>query len=132
MFGTFDISTSALIAQRIRMDAISGNVSNAWSTERADGRPGPYQRRVPLFSVGDDNGGPGVHVSRIVEDPAPPRRAYDPGHPHVDRSGYVDYPNVDLNVEMVNMIEAVRAYEANVTALEVTKSMTSSTLRLLA
>ncbi|MEE8169911.1 MAG: flagellar basal body rod protein FlgC [Phycisphaerae bacterium] len=132
MFGALEAGTSALVAQRIRMDTIAGNVQNVSTTQRADGEPGPYRRRVALFATGDGRGQPGVHVAEIIEDPSPLRRVHEPGHPMADSEGYVWYPNVDPSVEMVNMIEAARAYEANVTAMEVTKSMMASTLRLLA
>lgn len=132
MFATLDVSASALTAQRIRMDTIAGNVANAFTTQRADGQPGPYQRRVAVFSSGDGSGGAGVHVAKIAEDAAPPRMAYEPGHPLADARGYVAYPNVDMSTEMIDMIEASRAYEANVTAMNATKAMFTNALRLLA
>jgi len=136
MFGSLDISTSGLVAQRIRMDVIQGNIANAQATQRADGRPGPYKRRIALFATGDGHGGPGVHVAQVVEDPSRGPLVYDPDHPHAIRSGpeagYVEYPNVDYVTEMVNAMMASRAYEANITAMEATKDMISSTLRLIA
>src|ERR1041384_7346931 len=132
MFGALDTSTSALVAQRARLDTIAGNIANAYSLERADGQAGPYRRREALFSVGDGRGGPGVHVSEIAEDPSEFRSVYEPGNPAADARGYVAYPNVDLSTEMINGMVAARAYEANVTAIEVTKSMITSTLRILA
>jgi flagellar basal-body rod protein FlgC len=133
MFGSFDVSTSALVAQRIRMDAIAGNIANATTAGRIDGAgPSPYQRRVALFKEGDGRGGPGVRVARIVSDPNPPRAAYEPGHPLADERGRVFYPNVDLADEMVDGIAAARSFEANVTAIEATKAMLASTLRILA
>lgn len=138
MIGSLDISTSGLVAQRIRMDTIAGNIANMSATRRADGQPGPYRRRVPLFEAGNPSGGRGargVHVSQIVEDPSPDRLLYDPNHPDAiqngPQAGYVRYPNVDLSTEMINAIEAVRAYEANLTVAEATKNMISSSLRLL-
>jgi len=135
MFGSLDISTSALVAQRIRMDAIAGNIANAQTLRRADGQPGPYQRRIAMFSAGDGRGGPGVHVDQVAEDDTPPRMVYDPTHPLAIKSGpsqgYVAYPNIDLSTEMVDAMLASRAYEANITAMDVTKNMISSTLRLL-
>ena len=136
MFGALDISTSALVAQRTRLDTIAGNVANAQTLQRADGRPGPFQRQIAVFASGNGRGGPGVHVQEIIEDDSPPRMVYDPGHPLAIASGphkgYVAYPNVDLAIEMVDAMLASRAYEANITAMDVTKSMISSTLRLLA
>ncbi|NLX13308.1 MAG: flagellar basal body rod protein FlgC [Phycisphaerales bacterium] len=136
MFGSLDISTSALVAQRIRMDTIAGNIANASATRRADGQPGPFKRRMALFAAGDGRGGPGVRVSAIREDESPGRMVYQPGHPDAIASGpnrgYVEYPNVDLATEMVNAMLASRAYEANISAMSMTKDMLSSTLRLLA
>ena len=136
MFGALDISTSALIAQRIRLDTIAGNIANAQTTIRDDGEQGPYKRRFPLFSPGDGRGGPGVHVKEIREDPSVPKMVYEPGHPHAIQTGrmkgYVAYPNVDPSTEMINAMLASRAYEANITVMEMTKSMQSSALRLLA
>lgn len=136
MFGTLDVSTSALVAQRIRMDTIAGNVANAQTTQRADGRPGPYQRRFAVFSAGDGKGGPGVHVAKILEDRSPGRMVHDPDHPHAIQEGkwkgYVEYPNVEPITEMTNAMLASRAYEANVTVMDVSKRMVASSLRLLA
>jgi flagellar basal-body rod protein FlgC len=132
MLDSLDISVSALTAQRTRMDTISGNIANAFTTRNADGEPEPYCRRFAVFSEGDGRGGPGVHVAGVECDTAPPRKVYSPGHPDADRAGYVSYPNVVLSTEMVNALEAARAYEANITAMQVTKSMLSSSLRLLA
>jgi flagellar basal-body rod protein FlgC len=136
MFGTLDISTSALVAQRIRLDTIAGNVANAYTTQRADGKPGPYQRRFTVFSTGDGRGGAGVHVDRVREDASPGRMVYEPEHPHAIQDGkwkgYVEYPNVEPITEMTNAMLASRAYEANVSVVDVTKRMITSTLRLLA
>jgi len=139
MFGALDISTSALTAHRTRMDVIAGNIANMYATRRADGQPGPYQRRVALLASGNPAGGPdapGVHVQQVVTDPSPFRRVHEPSHPDAIRSGpeqgYVLYPNVDYATEMVNAMEAARAYEANVTVMEITKTMAAGSLRLLA
>ncbi len=133
MFNAIDISTSGLVAQRTQMDAIAGNIANAKTTRRADGQPGPYLRRVALLATGDGRGGLGVHVEKVVEDTqTSPVRVKDPGHPDADKDGYVSYPNIDPSTEMINAMVAVRAYEANVTAIEAAKSMVASTLRILA
>lgn len=136
MFGSLDVSVSGLTAQRVRMDTIAGNIANAHATRRSDGLAGPYQRRVALFAAGDGKGGPGVHVQDVVEDPTPGKLVYLPSHPDAirqgPRKGYVAFPNVDPGTEMINAMLASRAYEANIAAIEVTKSMMSSTLRLLA
>ena len=136
MFGTLDISTSALVAQRVRLDTIAGNVANAYSTRRADGQPGPYQRRFAVFAAGDGKGGAGVHVEKVAQDPSPGRKVYEPDHPDAVREGrwkgYVEYPNVEPITEMTNAMMASRAYEANVSVMDVTKRMIASSLRLLA
>ena len=139
MIGALDISTSALVAQRTRLDTIAGNVANAFTTMDKDGNLNPYQRRITLFAEGNPSAGigsPGVHVAEIRRDTSPGRLAYMPDHPHAikegKQKGYVRFPNVEMSTEMVNAIEASRAYEANVTVIEVTKSMISSSLRLLA
>ena len=133
MFGALDISTSGLVAQRTQIDTIAGNIANSQTTRRADGKPGPYLRQVALLAAGDGEGGPGVHVAKVVEDTqSKPRAVKDPTHADADENGIVYYPNVDPATEMVNALVAVRAYEANITALEATKSIMTSTLRLLA
>jgi len=133
MFGALDISVSGLVAQRVQMDTIAGNIANMQTTRRADGQPGPYLRRVALMAPGDGQGGAGVHVTGVVEDRmGKPRLVKDAGHPDADANGIVAYPNMDSSTEMVNAMVAVRAYEANLTAVEATKSMVASTLRILA
>jgi flagellar basal-body rod protein FlgC len=109
------------------------------ATRNADGEPIPYRRRVAMFATGDPSRGrtaPGVHIESIVEDPSPFRLTFDPSHPDAIRSGkqqgYVRMPNVDLSTEMVNALMAARAYEANITVMDVTKHMAASDLRLLA
>lgn len=133
MFGTFDVSTSGLTAQRTRLNTIAANVANAQSTRDEFGRLNPYRRKVALFEQAMNEAGrpAGVRVSKVVEDASDFRKVFDPGHPDaVD--GYVTYPNVDLATEYVNALEATRAYEANITAIEATKAMLSASLRLLA
>lgn len=133
MFGALDISTSGLVAQRAQLDTIAGNVANSQTTRRLDGKPGPFIRRVALLAAGNENGGPGVRVTGVVEDRRTAlKEVKDPGHPDADARGIVYYPNVDPATEMINAMVAVRAYEANVTAIEATKSILSGTLRILA
>jgi len=131
MLGSLDISASGLEAHRVWMNTIAENIANA-STIEKDGRNVPYRRRTPIFSVSPRGGGEGVRVRRVAEDPSPFRIENDPGHPLADADGRVAYPNVHVIQEMVDMMMANRSYEANVTAMEVTKSMFSSALRILA
>jgi flagellar basal-body rod protein FlgC len=139
VFDTLDISSSALVAQRTRMDTIAANIANINTTRNARGEPVPYRRRFAVFAEGQgghghgsDAAGPGVHVQRIHLDSSPFQRRYQPGHPDAGADGYVLYPNIDMSIEFVNALEASRAYEANVTTMEVTKSMINASLRLLA
>jgi flagellar basal-body rod protein FlgC len=134
MFESLDISASALLAQRTRMDAIAGNIANMNTTRNARGEPIPYRRRFAVFAAGrpDGEGRAGVSVAKIEVDKGPFRKEYQPSHPDANKDGYVSYPNIDLAVEYVNALEASRAYEANVTAMEVSKAMMNASLRLLA
>ncbi len=142
-FGALDISASALTAQRLRMDTISQNIANVNTTRTENGTP--YRRRLVVFEE-TSQGIPfseylsassrerflakGVKVSRIVEDTSPFKRVYDPGHPDADAEGYVEMPNVDVVTEMVNMISATRAYEANVTVINTTKNLAMKALEI--
>lgn len=137
MFRTLDISASGLQAQRTRMDVIAGNVANAQTTLNEDGKPEPFQRRITVMTAqqsGPDSeaGGQPVQATVEVDHDSKPRRVYDPGHPHHDADGYVSYPNVNVITEFVNAMEASRAYEANLTAMDVTKDMVQNTFKILA
>ncbi len=136
VFAPFAISASALTAERLRMDVISNNIANANTTRTMDGGPYIRQRVVfaprfdaspifsPLESMMTTDGLPaGVRVTGIQKDPSPPRMVFDPGHPDANAEGYVAYPNVNVVNEMVDLISATRAYEANITAFNATKSM---------
>ncbi|MEI7027338.1 flagellar basal body rod protein FlgC [Paenibacillus sp. y28] len=141
----FDISSSALTAQRLRMDVISSNIANADTTRgrMVDGKWVPYQRKlvvmepkaqVPFQQVLQgsvrDATGEGIKVSRITEDTAPFKQVYNPTHPDADENGFVQLPNVDMLKEMVDMMSATRSYEANVTALNASKSMLTKALEI--
>lgn len=139
MFGTLDISTSALAAYRTNLDVIAGNIAMKDAVRFENGEAVPYRRRVPLFAAGDPSRGPnapGVHVAAIAEDSTPFGLRWDPTHPHAvkqgPQQGYVLTSNVDYHTEMVNAMTAARAYEANVTVMETAKAMARTTLRLLA
>jgi flagellar basal-body rod protein FlgC len=143
LFGGLEISASGLTAERLRMDVTAENLANAQTTRGADGQP--YRRKEVVLqesagsfgaslSAAMDNGssGGGVQVAGVVQDNATPlKRIYDPGHPDADAQGYVSMPNVDTVTEMVDLISAQRAYEANVTAMQSAKQMFSRTLDLL-
>jgi flagellar basal-body rod protein FlgC len=134
-----DIAASGMTAQRLRMDVIANNLANAETTRTSKG--GPYRRQMVIFEERKDANksfqealgrelkiGSGVRVKSIVEDSAPLRRVYDPSHPDADPEGYVNYPNVNVVEEMVDMIAATRSYEANVTVIGSIKNMTMKAL----
>jgi flagellar basal-body rod protein FlgC len=134
MYGTLDIATSGLIAQRIRLDTISANILNKDTILNEEGRFEPYRRRLAILAPGDPRSGrsDGVHVAEIAIDDGPLSPRYEPGSPFADKDGYVLYPNVQLPLEQMNAMEAARAYEANIAAIEATKSMLSVALQILA
>lgn len=130
LFDSFEISASALTAERLRMDTVANNLANVNTTRGEDGEP--FRRQLVVFQERPAWPGPGgVRVTRIVEDPSPLRRVYDPGHPDADADGYVSYPNVNVVTEMVDLIAASRAYEANLTAFQTAKELFTRTLDLL-
>lgn len=134
MFGSLDVSASGLLAQRTRLNVIAQNLAQSNTQYNEAGEYAPYQRRVPVFGVGDPATGSsrGVHVQEITLDQSPFRKVLEPGHRDADSEGYVYYPNIHSAIEMVNALEASRAYEANITAAEATKSMMSSAMQLIA
>ena len=130
VFGAMDVSATGMTAQQLRMDTISENIANVNTTRGADGRP--YRRKTVVFNeksyptfseslsmANKHNIGKGVKVTRIVEDPA---------HPDANEDGYVTLPNVNTVTEMTNMIDATRAFEANVTVMNSTKGMAMKAL----
>lgn len=131
-FGAFTISASALAAQRQRMNVIASNMANAHSTRTVDG--GPYRRQDVIFTTDPMESGQegiaGVKVTSIVKDESPFRMVFEPGHPDADKDGYVSLPNVSVIEEMVNMMMASRAYEASVSAFNMSKAMFAKTLEL--
>ena len=147
MFGGMEISASALTAQRLRMNVTAENLANAETTKTPDGTP--YRRKEVVLAevqsggfgsqlakavgAGSASGSQpgGVEVAGITQDQTPGKLVYDPGHPDADAEGYVRMPNVDTVAEMVDLISASRAYEANVTAMNAAKQMFSKTLDLL-
>jgi len=123
------------------MDVISNNIANVNTTRTAEG--GPYRRQLVTFQPRTvEQGafshifsqqleaGNGVRVVGIIKDEAPLRKVYDPSHPDADIQGYVEFPNINIVSEMVDMITATRAYEANVTAVNAAKSMALKALEI--
>ncbi len=139
MFPSLDISTSALSAQRLRLDAISSNMANVSTTRNERGEAAPYQPRFVVFTTDDSvknaEGAVGVRVQSVEIAQVEPRWKYQPGHPDAiqggERDGYVAYPDVDMTTEMVDAMEATRAYEANVGVIEMSKSMIQQSLRIV-
>jgi flagellar basal-body rod protein FlgC len=143
MFDAMEVSASGLTAERMRMDVVAQNLANANTTRGVDGQP--YRRKEVVLAerpgegsfgaalAGAMNRGTpaGVEVAAIAEDQTPLKQVYDPSHPDADANGYVQMPNVDSVAEMVDLISAQRAYEANVTAMQTAKQMFSKTLELL-
>ena len=129
----FKVSASALEAHRVRMNTIASNMANAQSTKTDAG--GPYVKKDVVFQTMPVNGHAGeglegVRVSGIVEDAKPPIAIYDPGHPDAGEDGYVSMPNINVVEEMVNMMMALRAYEANVRAFNISKGMYQKALEI--
>lgn len=130
-FSSIDISASGLYAQRVRLDAIANNIANATTTRTDKG--GPYRKQEVVFQAHmgkfeGDNGG--VDVAGVMDSPEPPKMVYDPSHPDAGPDGMVAMPNVNVVEEMVDMVTATRAYEANVQAINAAKAMTARALEL--
>lgn len=124
------ISASGLSAERLRMDTITSNITNATTTRGEDGKP--YVRKIAVFQENLDEAKKlnGVKAVGIVEDESPLKSVYDPTHPDANEDGYVTMPNVNLLNEMADIIAASRAYEANVDTLNASKSMFTKSLEL--
>lgn len=140
------ISSSALFAQRLRLDTISNNVANSETTQTENGEP--FQRKDVVFTA--NNRVPflanlmmtnrslgekalnlqGVKVKEITTDETPGETVYEPTHPNADENGYVTYPNVDLTVEMTNMLSATRSYEANLAMIDAAKTMANKAIQI--
>lgn len=143
IFNAMKISSSGLSAQQVRMNVLSSNLANAQSTT---GGPngGPYARQDVVFEATPTSANPfeqmldetygtqlsNVKVKEIHSDTKAPRRVFEPTHPNADKDGYVQMPNIQVMSEMVNMIAATRAYEANTTALNNAKQMAMKALEI--
>ena len=142
LFQAFDISASGMTAERFRMDIIAQNIANVNTTRTEDGTP--YRRKIVTFAEKTMTPfsqyyetararavGNGVKVTSVSEDTETDfKMEYDPSHPDADENGYVYYPNVNTVTEMTNLIDTTRAYEANTTAFEATKSMAQAALSI--
>src|SRR6266581_399617 len=130
-------SASALNAERTRIEVAVSNLANAESTRGPDGQP--YRRRDVVLAADAQNtfeaalgqaGAVGVKVAGIIEDQSAPKRRYDPSHPDADADGFVALPNIDTPEEMVNMLSASRAYQANLTAIGLIRELVQKSLDL--
>lgn len=130
MFRSLDIAATGLSAERLRMEVVANNIANANSTRTASG--GPYRRQEVLFApiaAGNDSGG--VRINGIADDESELPQVYRPGHPDANGQGMVTMPNVTLPNEMVDLITASRAYEANLRAMRTFRDMAEQTLGTL-
>ncbi|MEZ4636126.1 MAG: flagellar basal body rod protein FlgC [Caldilineaceae bacterium] len=145
IFNTMRLSGYGMTAERLRMDVISNNIANSQTTRTADG--GAYQRKQVVLQAHESNRLPvsrfqqstqlagsddlhGVKVVSIVNNDENMVRVYEPTHPDADEEGFVEYPNVDITTEMVDLMAASKAYQANVTVVQTVKSMAQSALQI--
>lgn len=130
IFNIFNIAGSAMTAQSQRLNVVASNLANADSATGPDGKP--YRAKQVVFSTlpVDGQGGAGVKVAAVVDDPSPMKMVYDPQHPMADAKGYVTMPNVNVVEEMVNMISASRSYQNQADVMNTSKSMLLKTLTI--
>ncbi|MGH9353685.1 MAG: flagellar basal body rod protein FlgC [Terriglobia bacterium] len=143
LFNLLDVSGSALVAERERAEIVATNLANAETTRTPGG--GPYQRQEVVFgtervaapSFGEvynsaaDKAVKGVQVVKVVTDPTPPVRRYDPSNPDANAQGYVEYPAINPAEEVVDLMEAARSYDLNIDAVQATKGMITQALTIL-
>jgi flagellar basal-body rod protein FlgC len=144
-YSSIEVSATGLSAERLAMDVIANNIANVNTTRTPEG--GPFKRQLIVFAQKQDQASSnvldsldgnsaaaqraGVQAVGIVPDTGPDKLVYDPKHPDADQNGYIHYPNIDVVKEMVDMMAASRAYEANVTAIQESRSMGNTLLGLL-
>ncbi|WP_293446476.1 flagellar basal body rod protein FlgC [Persephonella sp.] len=131
IFKGLETAVTGMAAQRIRIDISSSNLANINSTRAENGQP--YRRKVPVFQaiLDKESGVYQVRVAKVLPDPSPYKMKYDPKHPDAGPDGYVRLPNVDPLREMVDMMSAIRTYEANLTAFNTHKDMLIKSLELI-
>ena len=144
IFSVLEISGSALAAERQRAEVVAANMANAETTHTPSG--GPYRRKEVVFASAGDmpfrmmlagfhpglgNMIPAVRLERVLDDPTPPLKRYEPGHPDADKEGYVAYPSINPVQEMVDLMGAVRSYQLNASAITASKQMIQQALELL-
>lgn len=141
LFNALAVSASALSAERQRSEVITSNLANAETTHTQAG--GPFRRREVVFQPQNNGGfsfalarashgaGQGVQISQVVDDPTPPIMRYEPGHPDANKDGYVAYPAINPAMEMVDLMDSVRAYQLNASAVTATKQMIQQSIEVL-
>lgn len=129
-----DIAVQGIRAQRIRMNVIAQNIANAQTTRTEE--EGPFRRQLAVFQaesidrqLNPEQGG--VRVQKIVDDDSPFRQVFDPTHPDANEDGVVSYPNVNISIEMIDMLSAQRAYEANIDVITSGKRMSAKALEII-
>jgi flagellar basal-body rod protein FlgC len=140
MITAMDISTSALVAQRVRLNAVASNLANLSTVRNENGELQPYQARFTIFQTDDQvatpYGAAGVKVASVETETVEPNYRFQPNHPLAIQEGrwkgYVAYPRINMTEQFVDALEATRAYEANIGVIEVTKNMGQQTLRIVA
>lgn len=142
IFNSINISATGMTAERTRMEIISKNIANANVTRTSSGTP--YRRQMVVFKQNEKTPFSsylskysneflkcqGVKITGVIEDKTPFKQVYEPGHPDADSNGYVQMPNVDITIEMVDMISATRAYEANMNTINSAKNMAMKALEI--
>jgi len=139
IFTTLKVASSALKAQRTRLNTISSNLANAETTSTPEG--GPYKKKSVYFESTPipfsghlqnslNKGVSGVKVAKILEDENPPQKIYNPSHPDAGDDGYVEMPNISVLKEMTDLMSATRSYEANTTTIKSAKRMAMKALEI--
>jgi flagellar basal-body rod protein FlgC len=143
IFSSLEVSGSALAAERQRAEVVAANMANAETTHTDGG--GPYHRKEVVFRSSGNlpfrmmladfqplrQAIPAVRISQVIEDPTPPVMRYQPGHPDANKDGYVAYPAINPIQEMVDLMEAVRSYQLNASAITASKQMIQQAIDLI-
>jgi flagellar basal-body rod protein FlgC len=144
LFDSLAVSGSALSAERQRSEIIAANMANAETTRTEAG--GPFRRREVVFQAAGSSpfhlalantgrlAGPAagsVKISEVIDDPTPPVLRYEPGHPDANKDGYVAYPAINPAMEMVDLMDSVRSYQLNASAITAAKQMIQQTIDIL-
>ena len=139
MISALDISTSALVAQRVRLDAISSNIANMSTVRNENGEMAPYEGRFVIFQTDEEkktkHGAAGVKIASVETEKVEPNYKYEPGNPMAIKEGkwqgFVAYPKINMTEQFVDALQATRAYEANIGVMEISKNVGQQTLRIL-